>query len=83
MNGNVWEWVSDWFEYYQSSDKPGENPMGPQNGMFVVLRGGSYLDDPFFLRSTSRFWYPPDLKAKNIGFRCAGNPNEIEIRNNP
>ena len=80
MNGNVWEWVSDWFEYYPSSKNSVDNPVGPQNGQFVVLRGGSYSDDPFFLRSASRFWYPPDFKGENIGFRCAANPEEITIK---
>jgi len=42
MQGNVVEWVADFYaaEYYASS--PAVNPQGPENGRFRVIRGGGW-----------------------------------------
>ncbi len=84
LNGNVWEWVADWYHpaYYETiSEKEAvENPLGPLTGQFIIVRGGSFADGPFFLRSASRYWYSPDIRNRDIGFRCAGNPEEIIVK---
>jgi len=71
MAGNVWEWVADWFDaaYYQRS--PERNPKGPDSGTSRVLRGGSWLNDPFSLRAAARSLNTPDHRSNSSGFRCA------------
>ncbi len=71
MAGNAWEWVADWFDkdYYKRS--PERNPQGPDSGTSRVLRGGSWVNFPFDLRTAGRYNGTPDGRMLNIGFRCA------------
>jgi formylglycine-generating enzyme required for sulfatase activity len=71
MSGNISEWCNDWSDDNFYAISPRNNPTGPLSGSRHVVRGGSYLFEPTFLRASLRARTYPDLRAKNLGFRLA------------
>jgi formylglycine-generating enzyme required for sulfatase activity len=71
MSGNLYEWVSDWYkgQYYNISPK--KNPTGPEEGLQRVLRGGSWDNHWYGIRTTRRIAQEPSMKTTYYGFRCA------------
>ncbi|HUT32377.1 MAG TPA: SUMF1/EgtB/PvdO family nonheme iron enzyme [Planctomycetota bacterium] len=67
MHGNVWEWCSDWHHLYEATTQ--SDPVGPASGGYRVLRGGSWNDNPWFLRSAHRPRNTPDRRYYSFGFR--------------
>ena len=85
MMGNVWEWVSDWYDAAYPRGKQ-INPTGVEKGDFKVVRGGAFDSSAGGLRITNRTWLHPKNKVfpkvttygqvmneiyNYVGFRCA------------
>jgi formylglycine-generating enzyme required for sulfatase activity len=71
MLGNVWEWCGGWYGPYEAGIA--DNPRGPSEGEFKILRGGSWLYNPQFVRVSFRLRYEPAYRLLDVGFRCAGD----------
>ena len=69
MSGNVDEWCVDWYGDYQKESQT--NPIGPQNGSFRVLRGGSFFFGPESCRLSSRSNNNPGYYDFYPGLRLA------------
>jgi serine/threonine protein kinase len=73
MLGNVWEWTADRYSRDYYSQSPKNDPRGPENGEYRVLRGGSWLRTASDLRVSLRYPALPDSPDQLVGFRCAAN----------
>jgi len=69
MHGNIFEWCADWYGKYPSG--PVVNPLGPEQGVIRVLRGGCWGINGRFVRSAFRNRIRPGSRNQNIGFRLA------------
>ncbi|MFZ4437856.1 MAG: formylglycine-generating enzyme family protein [Syntrophales bacterium] len=71
MSGNVREWCQDWYGEKYYSESPRDNPRGPSSGQYRVLRGGSWIDLPVFVRAAYRLWGRPAYRVSSLGFRLS------------
>jgi formylglycine-generating enzyme required for sulfatase activity len=72
MLGNVYEWTSDWFDYYTAD--AAIDPTGPANGTYRVLRGGAWYLDMISVRSSFRIYGNLNEQYPFVGFRVARDP---------
>lgn len=69
MSGGVWEWCSDWYADYSSSDA--YNPTGPISGDSKVQRGGCYASEEECCRPYYRSSLSPESSSDVCGLRLA------------
>ncbi|MGC2079467.1 MAG: formylglycine-generating enzyme family protein [Xanthobacteraceae bacterium] len=72
MVGNVREWTEDCYhDSYSGAPTDGSAWIEGGNCYDRVVRGGSFLLAPAFLRSASRYWFTTDYRLRYLGFRVA------------
>ena len=68
MAGNLFEWTADWYGPYSSGEA--QDPVGPSDGEYKVVRGGSWMSGAAALRVSARV----DMEAQTcaqVGIRLA------------
>lgn len=72
MSGNVYEWTATDFTHYPGSDRQTPREQGYQ-GVYQVVRGGSFDFPKERAMTTTRVWARPTDKGPRLGFRCAAD----------
>jgi formylglycine-generating enzyme required for sulfatase activity len=87
MHANVWEWCLDeWHESYEGAPTDGrawvDAAEGEKSKELVktkLLRGGSWIDGPWFCRSAYRIHYGPGIASNDVGFRVVCLPQDPSL----
>jgi formylglycine-generating enzyme required for sulfatase activity len=71
MQGNVWEWVQDWYgkDFYAAAPSVDPRNDDSRNATERVFRGGSWVLPEANLRAAFRGAGTPDTKSAYVGFR--------------
>lgn len=74
MHGNVYEWCEDWNHgSYAGAPTDGSAWLSGGEQKSRVLRGGSWGSLATRLRSAYRYYFAPDTRGSNIGFRVVAS----------
>jgi eukaryotic-like serine/threonine-protein kinase len=78
MHGNLWEWCLDeWSGNYNNAPNDGSakgNITSRDSNRMHVLRGGSWILNPYLCRSAFRNWYVTVNYFNDVGFRVVYAP---------
>jgi formylglycine-generating enzyme required for sulfatase activity len=71
MHGNVWEWCADGYDgnFYRTG--PATDPINTAERTRLVVRGGSFSNEPTSCRAAYRARYAADFRIGFVGFRVA------------
>lgn len=71
MNGNVWEWVEDCYDAdaYKKFNAIYPASIKGKPDCNRVIRGGSWVENPWSLRSSNREGWQPNTPLNDLGFR--------------
>jgi|GEM_PF-1973825 len=71
IHGNVWEWTADcWSPNHKGAPANGA-ARSDGDCSRRVMKGGSWVNLPYQIRSAKRFHYTPDYRYDDYGFRIA------------
>jgi sulfatase modifying factor 1 len=74
LSGNVAEWCWDWYTPVYDIAQT-NNPTGADNGRVRIIRGGSWMDEPYALRISYRTGRTPvERNMRHVGFRVVRRP---------
>ena len=71
MAGNLQEWVDDWYKQDLGSSPITAPWIKDSSSGQKLVRGGSYYQEPAYMRAAKRDSTHPNYKIKRIGFRPA------------
>jgi formylglycine-generating enzyme len=71
MMGNVWEWVDDCYTDLPVGSPTDGRPVVADACAQRLLRGGSWYNSPWLVRSAFRYFGSGGVRSRSVGFRVA------------